>query len=332
MRLPNSLFRLLGGLLVLFLFSSCSSAWYMANNNYNNDPIYGIVESTGDTIKIDVLDSDWDLNRKFRFDNKFRWNYSMYAMNQDYIWHQDFFWRNRMFRNGYGFSSWDFYWNRHDFWWNWSAGYPFNYGFSYWNNWGWHRDPFYYRPGWNYGYGFNNWNWRNRMNDYAWEHRDRRNVAYINGRRGSNIVVTPNGSSRGGTNNIISNPNIRINRGRPSIPNNPDVVIKDKPNLIDRFVRKIENASGVRVRTYENPNTIPNNRIRDYQRPQNNNNVIRNNNNNVRNYYTPPRNNNNNIRSSSPPVRSYSPPPSSNSGRSSGGAVISRGSRGNNIN
>ena len=57
----------------------------MINNNYNNDPIYGIVESTGDTIKIDVLDSEWDINRKFRFDNKFRWNYSMYAMNQDYI-------------------------------------------------------------------------------------------------------------------------------------------------------------------------------------------------------------------------------------------------------
>ena len=50
----------------------------MASNNYNNDPIYGIVESTGDTIKIDVLDSEWDINRKFRFDNKFRWNYSLY--------------------------------------------------------------------------------------------------------------------------------------------------------------------------------------------------------------------------------------------------------------
>ena len=163
------------------------------------------------------------------------------------------------------------------------------------------------------------------MNDYAWEHRDRRNVVYVNGRRGSNIVVTPNGSSRGGTNNIISNPNIRINRGRPNIPNNPDVVIKDKPNLIDRFVRKIENSSGIRVRTYENPNNVSNNnRIRNYNRVENNN--------NIRNYNRPPINNNNNIRSSSPPVRSYSPPPSSNSGRSSGGAVISRGSRGNNIN
>jgi len=173
------------------------------------------------------------------------------------------------------------------------------------------------------------------MNDYAWNHRNDRNTSYITGRRGSNIVVTPNGSSRGGTNNIISNPNIRINRGRPNIPNNPDVVIKDKPNLIDRFVRKIENASGVRVRTYENPNNVPNNnnRIRNYNRIENgNNNVIRNNNNNnnIRNYNRPPINNN--IRSSSPPVRTYSAPPSSNSGRSSGGAVISRGSRGNNIN
>ena len=310
----------------------------MAKNNYNNDPIYGIVESTGDTIQIDVISNDFQLDRKFRFDNKFRWNYSMYAMNQDYIWHQDFFWRNRMFRNGYGFSSWDFYWNRHDFWWNWSAGYPFNYGFSYWNNWGWHRDQFYQRPGSNYGmYGYNNWGWRNRMNDYAWEHRDRRNVAYVNGRRGSNIVVTPNGSSRGGTNNIISNPNIRINRGRPSIPgtlDNEDLVIKDKPNLIDRFVRKIENASGIRVRTIENPNNIPNNnnRIRNYNRVENgNNNVNRNNNNNVRNYNRPPVNNNRPSRSYTPPSRSSNPPVinrGSSSGRSSGGAVISRGSSG----
>lgn len=336
MRLPNSLFRLLGGLLVLFLFSSCSSAWYMASNNYNNDPIYGIVESTGDTIKIDVLDSDWDLNRKFRFDSKFRWNYSMYAMNQDYIWHQDFFWRNRMFRNGFGFSSWDFYWNRHDFWWNWSMGYPFNYGWSYWNNWGWYRDPFYYRPGWNYGYGFNNWGWRNRMNDYAWNYRNDRNVVHVNGRRGSRgVVVTPNGS-RG--NNIISNPNIRINRGRGSDvilprnygdigikpnPNDVDVVI-EKPNrtFIGRLFDKIEN-SNVRVRTYENPNNVPNN-IRNNNNSWNNRVVPRNNNNVIRNYNTPPR--------TSTPIRS-SAPPVINRGSSSGGAVISRGSssRRNNI-
>lgn len=327
-------------ILWVLLLTSCGTTYQLSTLN-NNDPIYGIVESTGDTIQIDVISNDFQLDRKFRFDNKFRWNYSMYAMNQDYIWHQDFFWRNRMFRNGYGFSSWDFYWNRHDFWWNWSAGYPFNYGFSYWNNWGWHRDPFYYRPGWNYGYGygFNDWGWRNGMNDYAWEHRDRRNVAYVNGRRGSNIVVTPNGSSRGGTNNIISNPNIRINRGRPNIPNpddNIDVVIESPTRTrLGRLIEKIENASGVRVRTYENPNNVPNNRIRNYNRPENgNNNVIRNNN-NIRNYNRPPVNNNPPSRSYTPPPRSSSPPVisrSSSSGRSSGGVSVSRGSRGNNIN
>ena len=314
MKIPSSLFRLLGGLIVLFLLSSCSSAWYMASNNYNNDPIYGVVESTGDTIKIDVLDSEWDINRKFRFDNKFRWNYSLYAMNQDYIWHQDFFWRNRMYRNGFGFSSWDFYWNRYDYWWNWSMGYPFNYGWSYWNNWGWFRDPFFYTPGWN--------NWRWDVNNYAWNHRNDRNVVYVNGRRGSRgVVVTPNGS-RG--NNIISNPNIRINRGRGNDvvlprnygdiaikpnPNDVDVVIeKPNRNFIGRLFDKIED-SGVRVRTYTNPNSVPNN--------------VRNNNNSWNNRVVPRQNNNviirnnNNIRSSSPPVRNFSPPPPTNISRGS---------------
>lgn len=312
-----------------FLLTSCGVQWQYTtlNTAAQYDAIYGVTDS-GDTLKVDVIDNRFDLDRKFRFDNKFRWNYSMYAMNQDYIWHQDFFWRNRMFRNGYGFSSWDFYWNRHDFWWNWSAGYPFNYGFSYWNNWGWHRDPFYHRPGWNYGYGFNNWRWNNRIDNPYWEERSRRNVAYVNGRRGSNNVVTPNGSSRGGTNNIISNPNIRINRGRPNIPNPDDVdVVIERPTRtrLGRIIEKIENASNVRIRTYENPNNVPNNRIRNYNRVENGNNVNRNNNNNIRNYNVP-RNNPNPPRVS--PSRSSSPPPviRSNSGRSSGNVSVSRGS------
>jgi len=165
------------------------------------------------------------------------------------------------------------------------------------------------------------------MNDYAWEHRDRRNVVYVNGRRGSNNVVTSNGNRRGNTNNVLLNPNIRINRGRPSTPptlDNEDLVIKDKPNLIDRLVRKIENSSGIRVRTYENPNNVPNNnnRIRNYNRVEN---VNRNNNNNIRNYNVP-RNNSNPSRVS--PPRSSSPPPviRSNSSRSSGNVSVSRGS------
>ena len=337
MKLPNSLFRLLGGLLVLFLFSSCSSAWYMAGSGYNNDPIYGIVESTGDTLKINVLDSEWDIQREFRSNWDFRWNYSLYAQNQPYIWHSDFYYRNRLWRNG--FSHWDFYWNRHDIWWNWAQNYPFNY-WNHWNN-GWfgYGDPFYY------GYRYNPYRWYYPNNWFRYNQgiaynfrKQNQNISYNIGRRGSNgITVTPNGS-RGNGNNIIANPNIRINRGRGSDvvlprnyrdigikpnPNDVDVVI-EKPNrtFIGRLFDKIEN-SNVRVRTYENPNNVPNN-IRNNNNNWNNRVVPRQNNNVIRNYNTPPRTSSG-VRSSSPPVI--------NRGSSSGGAVISRGSssRRNNI-
>ena len=111
-------------------------------------------------------------------------------------------------------------------------------------------------------------------------------------------------------------------------PNDVDIVI-EKPNrtFIGRLFDKIEN-SNVRVRTYENPNNVPNN-IRNNNNNWNNRVVPRQNNNVIRNYNTPPRTSSG-VRSSTT-VRSYSPPPSSNSGRSSGGGKF-RGSRGNNIN
>ena len=312
-RFPNSLFRLLGGIIVLFLLSSCSTAWYMANSNYNNDPIYGVTEE-GDSIKINIIDNYSDLRWKLRTDDKFRWDFKQYALNQDLSWYSSFYNRNFLYRYSPYYSSIDLYFDRFWYWdsWYWNYGYGWNTWHPFrWNNYSWYH-PHY----WNESYWFGHNRWRYRMNDYAWNHRNDRNVAYVNGRRGSNIVITPSGSSRGGTNNIISNPNIRINRGRPSIPNPNDVdVIIEKPErgFIGRLVDKLEN-NGVKVRHYNNPNNVPSN-IRVV--PRNNNN------NNVRNYYTPPRiNNNNNIRSSSPPVRTYSPPPSSNISRgSSGGSV-----------
>lgn len=312
-------------ILLSLVLSSCGSSYYLSTST-NYDPIYGVTEQ-GDTLKIDVLDSEFDIRRKFRTDWNFRWNYSLYAQNQPYIWHTDFYYRNRLWRTG--FSSWDFYWNRHDIWWNWAANFPFNNYWGYWDStWGWQSYGFYYPNYWNERYWFrNNWRWNNRNN--YWD-RNRRDVVYVNGRRGSsNIVVTPNGSRRG--NNIIANPNIRINRGKPN-PNDVDVVIeKPKRTFIGRVFDKIEN-SGVRVRTYNNPNSVPtqirnNTRNNDWNNrvvPRQNNDVIIRNNNNSRPVYNNPR--------PSTPVRSYSPPPSSNSGRSSGGAVISRGSRGNNNN
>ena len=295
----------------------------------NYDPIYGVTEE-GDSIKIDLVDSYSDLRWKLRTDNKFRWNFSQYAINQDLNWYSSFYNRNFLYRYSPYYTSIDLYLDRF---WYWDSWY-WNYGYG-WNTW--HPFRSWYHPHyWNETYWFRN-NWRWDVNDYAWNHRNYRNVVRVNGRRGSNIVLTPNGSSRGGTNNIISNPNIRINRGRGNDvvlprnygdiaikpnPNDVDVVIeKPNRNFIGRLFDKFEDA-GVRVRTYHNPNNVPNN--------------IRNNNNNWNNRVVPRNNNNFNIPRSSNPVRSYSPPPPSSNppvisrGSSSGGAVISRGSRGNN--
>jgi len=321
-------------ILWVLLLTSCSST-YQLSSYYNNDPIYGVVESTGDTIKIDVLDSDWDLDRKFRFDDKFRWNFAQYAMNQDLRWHYDFYWNNRMYRSPFA-SPFDFYWNSNQYWWNWSFNYPFNYGFNHWDRFGFYgyrywNDPFRFGNSWAWGYKPNRWFRYNRGFAYNFP-TNNRNISYNIGRRGSNgVVVTPSGS-RG-------NSNVTINRGRNSSdvvlprnyrnidvkpnPGDVDVVIENKDRTrLGRLIQKFENTSGVRVRTYENPNNVPNNnRIRDYQRPNNNN--------NIRNYNRP------SSRSYTPPTRSSSPPVinrGSSSGRSSGGVVISRGSRGNNIN
>jgi hypothetical protein len=327
-------------ILLTFLLTSCGSMYQLSTLNHTPEYI-------GD-VRVDVIESRMDLNWKLRTDRKFRWDFAQYAMNQPLSWYYDNSWELGLYRTN--FSAFDFYWNRSEIWWNWSFGYPYDWGWNRWNRWpyfnyGWSywNDPFRFGNGWAWGYNPHRWNYPRYWNDrYRFNDFNRRNdIAYVNGRRGSSVVVTPNGSSRGNGNSIIANPNIRINNGRGNgvvrnynvkpTPDDVDVVIeKPNKNFIGRFIDKLEN-NGVRVRTYENPNNIPNNRIRDYQRPNNNNNVIRNNNNNVRNYYTPP-NNNNNIRSSSPPVRSSSPPViRNNSGRSSGGVSISRGSRGNNI-
>jgi hypothetical protein len=324
MKISNSFFKLLGALLVLLLLNSCGSQYHLASY-YDNDPIYGVTKS-GDSIRIDVIENDFEFSRKLRFDSKFRWDFANFAQNQPLSW----YYRNFNQLGGWRspFTPFDFYWNRYDYWWNWSVNMPFQWGFHSWNSpWYWNRwDRWYGYPHdyyWNRPFG-NRGGFGYVSNDYR---RDNRNISYNIGRRGSSVVVvTPNGSSRGRSNNTLDN-NIRINRGRTyqdikpdnRIPNPNDVdVVIEKPNrnFIGRFIDKLEN-NGVRVRTYQNPNNIQNN-IR----------IQRNNTNTPRNYHTPPRTNNN-IRSSSPPVRSSSPPViRNNSGRSSGGVSISRGSRG----
>jgi hypothetical protein len=319
------LFILLG-----LLFTSCGTT-YQLSSYYSDDPIYGVTQS-GDSIRVDVIENDFQFQRKLQWDDEFRWNFSTFAQNQPLSWYYRNFNQLGGWRSPY--TPFDIYWNRNLFWSNWSFNYGFTYGYGFnrgilgLNNWGSWNYPYWGRG--NYGYGWNNWRWNNRIDNRYWVQRNQRNQiannrVYVRGRRGSTNNVVPN--LRNDVNKIT--PRVRVNQGRriPS-PDDVDVVIqRPKRNVIGRFVDKMENK-GIKVRTYQNPNNVPNTRIRNYNRVENNNRsnnniIIRRNSNSVR--QTPRR---------TAPTRTYSSPPSrsNNSGRSGGGVSVSRSSRGGKIN
>ena len=294
-------------LFVLGILTSCGSSYQLSTLNHSPEYI--------DDVRVDVIDNEMELSRLLRTDDKFRWDFAQYAMNQDMRWQYDFYWDNRMFRRSAFGSPFNFYWNSHQYWWNWATNSHFNMGFNHWdpfgfNNYGWGSRYYGYGYGWNNYYGWNNWGYRQRMNDYAWNNRNRTNTAYVVGRRSSNNVIVGNR-----TNTIKDR--VIINRNKPRVVNNKDVVI-------DREIIKLKRGNN-NIRIYNNPNNVPNNirnnnnskPIRNYNRPENN----RNSNNNIRN------NNSRPSRTYSPPSRSSSPPViNRGSSRSSNPPVISRSS------
>ena len=299
-------------ILWVLLLTSCGTTYQLST--INHDPIYA---SDGTEIQFDVVDNEFQLARKFRTDDKFRWDFAQFAMKQDLRWNYDFYFNNRMYRSPYA-SPFDFYWNSHNYWWNWATNSHFNMGFNHWDRFGFYGygSSFGYygfnRYGWNNGYYGNGWGYRQRMNDYAWNNRDRENTAYILGRWGSSNVIVGNRT------NVIKD-RVIINRNNPRIiNNNPDVVI-------DRAIIKLKRNNN-NIRIYNNPNNVPNKII------------IRNNNNSkpVRNYNRTENNSNNNIIRNNRPSRTYTPPSRSSSPpvisrpptRSSNPPVISRGSGG----
>ena len=274
-------------LFVLGILTSCGSSYQLSTLNHSPEYI--------DDVRVDVIDNEMELSRLLRTDDKFRWDFAQYAMNQDMRWQYDFYWDNRMFRRSAFGSPFNFYWNSHQYWWNWATNSHFNMGFNHWdpfgfNNYGWGSRYYGYGYGWNNYYGWNNWGYRQRMNDYAWRNRNRTNTAYVVGRRSSNNVIVGNR-----TNTIKDR--VIINRNKPRVVNNKDVVI-------DREIIKLKRG---------------NNNIRIYNRPENNN---RNSNNNIRN------NNSRPSRTYSPPSRSSSPVISRPPSRSSNPPVINRRSSG----
>ena len=305
-----------------FLLTSCGASYQLST--INHDPVYI------DDVRVDVIENEMQLDWKLRTDSKFRWDFSRYASTQSLRWHYDFYYDNRMWRSPFR-SPFYFYWNSNDFWWHWGSNNYFMsnhwnrfglYGYNRWSPFGYDRWGYNNSWGWSgygyNGYGFNDWAWRNRMNDIAYHNKKRTNTAYINGSRGSNNVVTPNGGSSRGNDVVIRN-----RRGNNNVNISEDVRrYKDKIIVrknIDDIARDLNN--GRNVRTYENPNRIRNN---------NNNNINRSNINNnrpSRNYNVPRPNNNNNIRRTppptrvSPPVRSNISRGSSNTGRSSSSVI-----------
>ena len=75
-KLPNSFFRLIGGLLILFFINGCAT---YKLSTLNHDPIY---DSAGNSVDISVINNEFELARKFKTDDTFRWNFARYAMNQ----------------------------------------------------------------------------------------------------------------------------------------------------------------------------------------------------------------------------------------------------------
>ena len=302
---PEYVGRLLGAIVALaiyLLFTGCSS-YRLATIQDDMYPVDYVIPVSENT-KIDTL-SFSQLKWKLRTDFNFRWNYAQYAMNQPYNWYSSFsynIWRP--------YNSFDVYFNRYDFWYDWAFNYPYYWGYSSWHNpWRHH----WYRP-YNWGYSWYNGPWHNQGYNIIWNSsRENNNIAYVSGRRGSRNFNIGNNS------NIENTISRRYNNPRNNV---------DNSNL-NNIVNDLRDNYGIKPRVYNNPNNVPNNNVR-----INNNN----NNNNIKpswNNSRPIINSNNNINSRSNSInRSISPPPSSNISRgssvSSGGSSRGGNSRGKN--
>ena len=260
----------------LLLLTGCSTTYHLST--LNHDPIYDTVLEVPADVQIDTL-SVSQLKWKLRTDFRFRYDFAQYALSQP----RSFDWNNRLLGNRFNryspYWSYSYSWNRDMMWNDWVWGYPFFQSHMW--------SPFRYdRWGYNY-YGWNNYGWNGYNNWYngpfhnpgynvAWNSsRNNNNVAYVNGRRGSNNIVNR-------TNNNIEN-RIVVNRNTPRVN-----VKEENIDLIVSKIRKRVNNNNIRVyNNPNNPNLNNNSKPRVYVRPNNNSN-----NNNPPRIYTRPSSNN----------------------------------------
>jgi hypothetical protein len=218
---------------IVVLFLSVNSCGTFKVSTLSYDPIY--TTANGETIDVNVVDNEWELNRLLRDDFRFRYDYAQYAKSQPI----SFDWNNRILRNNrfnrYNFNnrySWSngfnmsSYWNRDMMWDDWLWGYSsMNYGMGWsygWGNNSWSSNQWNSPYGWNNYYGWGNgYGWNNN----GWNNGYRRgsNVAYNIGRRGSTMSVR----DRIGQGAMIQSTKVKkrrtINTNVTPIPNNTRV-------------------------------------------------------------------------------------------------------------
>ena len=213
-------------LLFILLFTSCGVGFQYTTLNHAGH-IDGIYSSND--YKIDTL-NEFQVRHKLRTDFNFRYNFAQYALSQP----ASFDWNNRLLGNRYNWNrpywGYSYYWDRNQIWndwvwgYNWYSPHPWS---SFGNNWG--SYPY---------YGWNNWNWRQQMNSYAWQYRNRPNTVLINGYRTSNRTSTRtvvNNTNRRTTPTVNVNTRTvkvnkpRINNSRPTINNNSRPRINNNP-------------------------------------------------------------------------------------------------------
>ena len=165
---------------ILMLLTSCAS---FQLTTLNHDPMYP------DEMKVDVIDNEFQLARKLRTDDRFRWDFAQFAMRQDMRWNYDFYFNNRMYRSAFA-SPFDFYWNSNQYWYNWASNSHFNMGFNHWDTFG------FYGQGMGWSYSWNNRRWSSNQwgnpygwnNYYGWNNGDNWNRGYRNGNNVAQLV------------------------------------------------------------------------------------------------------------------------------------------------
>ena len=214
------------GLLLGLLLTSCGVGFqYTALNHAGHiDGIYSsndVVIEVPSNVQIDTL-NEFQLRRKLRTDFQFRWDFAQYAMNQPYGWYMS----NYSFNRWRPYNPFNVYWNSTQYWTDWAFNYPFQSNYYGWNRpyWGWNNSW------WN---GYNNWYngpWHNPGYNVIWNRSQRNNVAYINGRRGSNNIQ----------NRVVAN-----NTNRTRVVTNKTRIVNTKPRVVINTKPRVNNSRPV---------------------------------------------------------------------------------------